>query len=37
MDIIFGFILFLFLWSFFTAILTDPGRVPLYWVNTFKK
>jgi len=34
MNIIFGIIFFFFIWSFLTAILTDPGRVPLYWVNS---
>jgi uncharacterized membrane protein YwzB len=23
----------MFLWTFFKAILTDPGRVPQYWVT----
>ena len=24
----------MFLWTFFKAILTDPGRVPQYWVTS---
>ena len=26
----------MFLWSFFTCVLSDPGKVPLYWVIIFK-
>jgi len=25
--------LFMFIWSFIQCIITDPGRVPIYWVD----
>ena len=28
---------FMFFWSLCTSFLTDPGKVPLYWVKKLKK
>ena len=31
--VVFHFLVFMLLWSFFQAMLTDPGQVPVFWVS----